>query len=252
MQHFLELAFSFPTAIFSTAMMVFVGYWLLVIVGAVGFDFGVDGALEAKTGAVDGALEAKAGAIEALNAKSGLLSLLGFGTVPASVVLTVLTFCAWTASMVGASLFGPGLAGAIGTVGASVAVTLLALLSAALVGSVAVKPLRPLFHIRLAPTRQQLMGKVATVVSTQVDHTGRMGQADLADGEAGLLLSIFCGKENTLKKGDRVLILAYDEAKDSYEVEPVDWLLPEELNKLENPLAAEAIARAHLKQRLES
>lgn len=250
---FLDLAFSFPSAIFTTLLLVMLGYWLLVIVGAVGFDLGADAALEAKAGALEGALEAKAGAIEgAMSAKAGILSLLGFGAVPGSVALTMLVFWGWTLCLMGSAWLGPALGGLAGAWAAGTSVLLLSLVLSVAVSIVAVKPLRPLFAIRTAPSRRQLLGKVATVVTSKVDAEGRIGQANLDDGEAGFLLSIFCTRENQLKKGDQVLLLEYDEAKDAYEVEPVEWLLPEELQRLESPSTAEALARARLKQRIGS
>jgi hypothetical protein len=250
---FLALAFAFPTVVFTTLLMIFMGYWVLVLVGALGFDLSADGALEAKSGAIEGAMGAKTGAIEAgLEAKFSLLGALGFGTVPGSVVLTTLTFWAWSLSMLGSAYLGPALGGFLPAWLVGGAVGSLALLLGGILAGICAKPLRPIFTLRVAPTRSQLLGKMATVATSRVDGTGRMGQANLEDGEAGFLLSVFCSKENALKKGDRVLLLEYDEAKDAYEVEPVDWLLPEEVSRLDNPLAAEAIARAHLKQRIES
>ena len=269
---FLDLAFSFPSAIFTTLMLVMLVYWLLVIVGAVGFDFGADAALEAKAGALEGAFEAKAGALEgmmeakagalegvmeakagalegAMEAKTGLLSLLGFGTIPGSVALTMLVFWGWTLCLMGSAWLSPALSGLIGRWAAGTGVLLLSLMLSVAISMVAVKPLQPLFAIRTAPSRRQLLGKVATVATSRVDAEGRIGQANLEDGEAGFLLPIFCSRENQLKKGDQVLLLDYDEAKDAYEVEPVGWLLSEEVQRLENPSAAEAIARARLKQR---
>ena len=99
MSAFLDLAFSFPTIVFTSLLLVMLGYWLLVRVGALGFELGADGALEGKAGA----LEAKVGAFEA---KTGLLEVLGFGVVPGSIVVTLLVFWAWFLSMVGTAAVG--------------------------------------------------------------------------------------------------------------------------------------------------
>lgn len=245
MATFLALAFSFPTIVFTTLLTVVLLYWVLVLAGAVGFDFGGDGAFEAKAGA----LEAKGGALEgAAEAKAGLMEALGFGVVPAGIVVTFLVFWAWCLSMAGSYFIGPVLGGMLPLwLGGSV-VGVLALFVSTFVSAYSVKPLKPLFEIKSAPRRQQLLGKVAVISSGRVDD--KFGQATMEDGGAGLIFNVFCAKPNELKKGDRVLLLEFDEKKDAYEIEPVEWLLPEEVQRLENPIAAEAIARAHLKQKV--
>lgn len=259
MSTFLTLAFSFPTVVFTTLLLVMLGYWVLVLVGAFGFDVSADGALDAKGAALDakaGALEAKLGAIDAkagaldakgaVDAKSGLMEALGFGVVPATVSITLISFWAWSVSMLGSAWLGPKLGG-WGPLW-MILVGVAAFISALPVAALSVKPLKPIFLMKVAPTRRQLLGKVATVSTGRVD--AKFGQATLEDGGAGLILPIFCARENQLKKGDRVLLLEFDEQAQSYEVEPVDWLLPDELQQLSDPLTAEAVARAHLKQKV--
>ncbi len=247
MAGFLDLAFAFPTVVYTTLLLVMLGYWLLVIVGALGFEIGADGAMEGKAGALEakmGALEAKTGALEA---KAGLLEMLGFGVVPGTVVITLLVFWGWALSMLGSAALGPALGGFLPVWASGLTLMAMAAVLSLVVSMASVKPLRPLFTMKVAPTRRQLLGKVATVASGRVD--GGFGQASMEDGGAGLLLSVFCSKENGLKKGDQVLLLDYDEKREAYEVEPVQWLLPEELRQLDNPLTAEALARARAQQR---
>ncbi|MBX5482198.1 MAG: DUF1449 family protein [Myxococcaceae bacterium] len=250
MSTFLALAFSFPTAIFTTLLIVVLVYWLLVLVGAVGIELGGDGALDAKAGLIDG-IDAKAGVADAhahvhdgLEGKGALLEALGFGTVPATMIVTFLTVWGWITSMLGAWFLGPALGGFLGPWIGGGLILVLALVSAFVLSSVTARPLRPLFTIRTAPKRRHLLGKVAIVSSLRVD--AKFGQAHLEDGGAGLVLPIFCTRENTLKKGDQVLLLEYDKQKEAYEIEPVEWLLPEEVSQLRDPRLAEAMARAHL------
>ena len=93
-----------------------------------------------------------------------------------------------------------------------------------------------------APGRDSLMGRVCTISSGDV--TGRFGHATFEDGGAGVILNVVCAKANTLKRGDPALILGYDADKGVYEVEPVDFLAPEELAQLQDPSKAAALARA--------
>lgn len=261
MEHLLSLALSFPVLPFSLLMgMVFL-YWLAVILGQVGLDaLDGDGAAEALAGkaealgavgeGLDGAGEAVAGKAEALAGKSealgaeghGLLDVLGLGGVPVTIALSLLIFIGWASTLLGMHWLGPMLPeafpslivkGGVFVGGAALGVGLSAL---------AIKPLRPFFKFKHAPTRHTLLGRVCVIDSGSVD--GRYGQALLEDGGAGLRLHVVCAKANTLKRGDRALILEFDRAREVYEVEPVDWLLPEELSALDDPSRAAALARA--------
>ena len=56
----------------------------------------------------------------------------------------------------------------------------------------------------------------------------RFGQAEMADGGAGLLLHVRCADDdNGLGRGDEALVLEYDEQRDVYLVEPMKRLLPD-------------------------
>ena len=261
MEHLLNLALSFPVLPFSLLMgMVFL-YWLAVILGQVGLDaLDGDGAAEALTGkaealgaagkglegvgeAVSGKAEALAGKSEALGAEGhGLLDVLGLGGVPVTIALSLLIFIGWASTLLGMHWLGPVLPEAFPD---------LILKSGVFVGGsalgvglsvLAVKPLRPFFKFKQAPTRNTLLGRVCVIDSGSVD--GRHGQAILEDGGAGLRLHVICAKANTLKRGDRALILDFDPSREVYEVEPVDWLLPQELTSLDDPSRATALARA--------
>lgn len=57
--------------------------------------------------------------------------------------------------------------------------------------------------------------------------TGTFGEALLEDGGAGLVVRVRVDRELPVKRGDQMLIVDYDEAKESFLVEPL-----EELDKL--------------------
>ncbi|KFA88717.1 hypothetical protein [Archangium violaceum] len=261
MTEFLAAILAFPTILFTIPLGVVVGYWLIVMVGAVGVDLldgdigdfalgAKAGAAEALEGGVKGAVEggAKAamegGAKAALEggAKAGasIFEVLGFGGVPVTVSVSAVVFLSWLMSL---TFAGPAkdalgfLPGAL--VGGGIAALCLAvgLVSAGF----AVRPLRPMFATHQAPRRAELMGRVCVIASGKVD--GKFGHATFEDGGAGLLLNVVCDKGNQLTRGEKALILNYDATRDAYEVEPVDWLLPQELEHLKDPLTASALAR---------
>jgi hypothetical protein len=258
MTEFLDAILAFPTVLFTIPLGVVVGYWLTVMVGAVGIDL-LDGdlgdfALGAKAGAIEGgvkgaveggakaALEggAKAAVEGGVKGGASFLEVLGFGGVPVTVSVSFVVFLSWLLSLAFARPLKEtlgALPGALVSGGLAAVCLGVGLLLAGLV----VRPLRPLFAIQQAPRRSELMGRVCVIASGRVD--GKFGHATFEDGGAGLLLNVVCDKANELKRGEKALILGYDAARDAYEVEPVDWLLPEEVQHLKDPLSAAALAR---------
>ena len=279
MTPFLESILAFPTVFFTILMGVTLTYWLCVILGAVGIDIldgdvdlsagakaasGVfEGGAKAAGGLLEGGVKAAAGAFEGADAHghaghdhdvdadgdgSGLFASLGFAGIPVTISFSFIIFAAWILSIAtrgtAYNLLGSLLPGAV--IGGSLFV--LCSVLGTLAASLAVRPLRPVFIAQQAPGRDSLMGRVCTINSGSV--TGSHGHATLADGGAGLILNVFCSRENQLKRGDQALILGYDPARDVYEVEPVDFLLPEEIAQIQDPAKATAIAarardRAH-------
>jgi hypothetical protein len=229
----------------------------------------LEGGAKAAGGLLEGGAKAASGAFEGADAHghaghghghghghdhdadadgSGLFASLGFAGIPVTISFSFVIFAAWILSIAtrptAYNLLGSVVPGALIGGGLFVLCSVLGTLAA----SLAVRPLRPIFIAKQAPGRDSLMGRVCTINSGSV--TGAHGHATLADGSAGLILNVFCARENQLKRGDQALILGYDPARDVYEVEPVDFLLPEEIAQIQDPAKATAIAarardRAH-------
>jgi hypothetical protein len=174
------------------------------------------------------------------DADSGLLSILGFTGIPITISGTFIIFNSWFLSLLANKPAGELLGSVLPGFVISGGVFLLSLVLGTLLAALAVRPLRPIFVINSAPGREALMGRVCTINSGSV--TDKFGHAVFEDGGAGVILNIFCAKANQLKRGDQALILGYDPARDVYEVEPVDWLLPEELAQIQDPTKAAAVA----------
>ncbi|RKH61377.1 hypothetical protein [Corallococcus aberystwythensis] len=277
MTTFLAALLAFPTAIFTILLGVVLAYWLCVIAGAAGIDLldgdvNLEGGAKAMGGAFEGGAKAVGGAFEGgakatsglleggakavgghdvghaghshlhdAEAATGLLAALGFGGIPVTVSVSLVVFLSWSLSL----LSGQATHAALSVLPSWLVSTGLGLVCAAagtLAGGLAVRPLRPIFIARRAPGREALMGRVCTISSGSV--TTKDGHATFDDGAAGLILNVFCDKPNQLKRGQPALILGYDAERGIYEVEPVDWLLPQEMEQLRDPLTAAAIARA--------
>lgn len=229
MDEFLSTILGFPTVVFTVALGVVAGYWLLVIVGAVGSDMldgtagklegavsaKVEGAADAVAAKVDGAVDAAAGKIEAgAAAGAGALSALGFGKMPATVVISLLALVAWAVSAIGGLWLGRlGLAGPL--VGAAVAV------AAVFVGG-AVTGLVARAFVRAAPAhrpvrKSELVGRVAAVTTGRVDE--RFGQATLNVDGADVLVEVRCDTPNALARHIQVVLVSYDAEHHVYTVE---------------------------------
>jgi hypothetical protein len=267
MTEFLAAILAFPTVLFTIPLGVVVGYWLTVIVGAVGVDL-LDGdlgdfALGAKAGAIEGGVKGAVegglkGALEghghahahadahaaghdgSAEHGSSFLEVLGFGGVPVTVSVSFVVFLSWLLSL-GFARPAKEALGALPGALVSGGLAALCLVVGLVLAGLAVRPLRPMFAVHQAPRRAALLGRVCVISSGSVN--GKFGHATFEDGGAGLLLHVVCDKDNQLKRGEKALILGYDAAREAYEVEPVDWLLPAELEHLKDPLTAAALAR---------
>jgi hypothetical protein len=237
MDEFLAASLSFPTVVFTVLLMIAMGYWLLVIIGALGLDAldfdhdhagGVDhahgGDAVAHGDGVDGHADAHGDVHHHSSAGQGLFAtlfwVLKLQSVPLTIALTLVFFWGWLASHLGLhyvvgydahwSLDVALFAGALG-------------LSLPL-ASISVRPLAPLFRTHPGQRRAALIGKIVDVDTSHVDATFGMAKAE--DGGAGLIVQIRCEAANSLKRGDRALVLSFDEAREVYEVTPIDDLLP--------------------------
>ncbi len=252
MTSFVELLVGFPTAPFTAALGVAVLYWLLVIVGAAGVDL-LDGAGDGAAGGVKAAGEALSGGLkaagdvlaagkagaEAAQAKSGVFETLGLGGVPVTVAFTALTFFAWATSVGVVSWLHPeGLA-------LRLAVFVGSLVAGLVAGSAVTRPLRRVFTSAEGRRRDQLVGHLCTVTSTKVD--AGFGTAEVSDGGAAIAVHVVCHKQNGLKKGDAALLIAYDAQKDTYDVEPLDFLEPHEVKALDDPEARSRVLAGRIK-----
>jgi hypothetical protein len=213
----------------------------------------LEGGAKAAGGVLEGGAKAAGGAVGGGDAHghaghdhgveghgSGLFAALGFAGIPVTISFSFVVFASWTLSFLSRDTVFELLGSIVPSVVLSGGIFLLSLILGTLVSALAVRPLHPIFIAKKAPGRQELMGRVCIINSGSV--SGNFGHATFADGGAGLILNVFCSKANQLKRGDQALILGYDAARDVYEVEPVDWLLPEEVAQIQDPAKAAAIA----------
>lgn len=182
---FVGAALGFPAVVFTFALVVVIGYWVLVLLGGLGID-----ALDGEDG-------------------SDFLDGLGLGGVPVTVVLSLLIAVAWFVSLAGTVLLDradvPGVVLAL----LSIAVLLGALLCSWFVARLVVLPLR-----RLAPqgpeaSRADFVGRTCVVRTGRV--TADFGQAEVtaADGSSAIVQVRQAGAD-PLSAGSTAVIYDYD------------------------------------------
>lgn len=207
----------------------------------------VTGGVKAAGDAVTGGAKAAGEAVKTTSdgvtgSGEGVLSVLGFGKVPSTISGSFLVFFSWVFSMFGSSWLG-----ADAGLPAKSGVLLGAMLLSVVATSVAIRPLVKAFTSAPPARRHHFIGKVCEVTSGRVD--GGFGTATVGDGGAGLNLHVVCAKANQLKKGDRALIVDFDEKTETWEIEPIDWLEPQELEALKDPERVSQVISSRLRTR---
>ncbi len=259
MDGFLRTLLSFPAVPWTVLLGVAFLYWVFVLLGVVAFEgadalHGTKAAGEALTGALKGAGEAITGGLKGAGetarslssggtvSDSGSLSWLGLGKVPSTISGSLLIFFGWVFTMFGSSWLGAdaGLLARSGVLGG-------ALVLSVLTTSVAVRPMVKAFQSAAPARRSDFIGKVCEITSGSVG--ARFGTAHVGDGGAGLNLNVTCGRANELKKGQRAVIVDFDEQAETWQVEPLDWLEPQELEALNDPSRVHEVLSARVRTR---
>lgn len=166
---FIDVAFGFPTALFSFSLLVVAAYWALFLLGALDLDFLGAGA-DAGTGAGAGAEDGPA---------AGPLALPGLGGVPATVALSLLIGLAWFVSLVGAALFDGA---------APRALVLLVAVAAGWTGTrLAVLPLRGVFQSPAEASLRDFVGRPCVIRTGRVGPDFGQAEVTAADGSSAIV-----------------------------------------------------------------
>jgi hypothetical protein len=238
--------FALPTVIFTGLLSLSILYWLGVVLGALDIDMlDLDGTLDAMEGAVEGAVDgvvegavdaAVDGAVDAAvdgaaegaadaadgggeHGIAGMLSVLGIRNVPVSFSGSVWFLWSWIASYLFMHNVAP-LLGALPHWLVAAAVFGVSLVLGLLATSASVRPFGRVFDTHLGVEKHTLVGKPCTITTQSVD--GSYGQAVCEDGGAGVVLQVRYDGNAPPNKGQRALLVDYDDARDVYVIEPLD------------------------------
>ncbi len=196
MREVLSASIEFPTLVFTALLAVAGCMWLLSLVGAIDIE------IDAADGLLDDALEP-----------------LGLSEVPATVLLTVFALTGWFTSVL-ASVYL--LDGWLDTT--AVLALVVTGIGAALVALLFVVWLSPrlalVFVTTTAPSKRELLGRIAEVRSATVTESTGRGEATWPDGTVSTVdLRTTAGAgvaPGELKRGDLALIVDWNEATDDF------------------------------------
>jgi hypothetical protein len=208
----------FPTVVFTIALGIALVYWLFVLLGALdidlfggehadvgGHDVDVDVGGHDVDADVDGDLDADG---------AGLWHTLGLGSVPLTISISTIVLVAYVTCLLvmhyvvadsGIGWLPPVLLPAT-------------LLFAMPVSGVLVRPLAPIFEVHEGRSRHQYIGHVCTVLTGPVDD--KFGDATIEDGGTRLIVQVRSDSKGTLERGDKALIIEFDNERQAYLVVP--------------------------------
>ena len=181
-------------------------------------------------------LEGVEGAAQSMSAFARIFSALGFHRVPLTVTVSFIVFFGWILCYLGMAHVAPALATSLPPLAVGAAVGAGAFFVAIPPASVAARPLAPVFHIHKASTRRSFIGHECELLTGRVD--ARFGQAEIADGGAGLTVQVRCDHTNALSKGGMALVVSFDEDRDAFIIEPLDTPRGQKLQKRVEQLRA--------------
>ncbi|MCF2858337.1 DUF1449 family protein [Pseudoalteromonas sp. SMS1] len=199
---FLNTIFTFPTVVFTTLLLIVIGFWCIALLGFADIDM------------FEGDVE-----IEADGADS--LFQMGFGGVPLTISISLVILISWVISFYSHQLFeyvlGEGvvfyLLGAAVMFGCFViSIPLTAML---------VKPLRRFFDSKETASKSEFIGLECVIATSKV--TANFGQAKVQFQGTEQLIEVRCEEENEFSIGDAGLLIEHDELRNSYVVVVKPW-----------------------------
>ena len=196
MDDVLSASVEFPTIIFTAILAIVACLWLLSLVGAIDIE------IDAADGLLDDALEP-----------------LNLSEVPATVMLTVFGLAGWFVCVLSSVFLLDSRSGTSLAVLSIVIGIVSALVALGFVVWIAPK-LALIFVTTTAPSKRDLLGRIAEVRSATVTDTAGRGEATWPDGTVSTVdLRTVAGTDiepGELQRGDRALLVDWNEHTDDF------------------------------------
>lgn len=213
MTEFYTTALTFPTLLYSILLAFCVVYWLLAATGLIDSDT-IHGLLHHHDG-LDGMQTHHHH--DAATDSAGIVARLGLSGVPFMLILSVLAFFGWLITYFAQLLFLQFLPDSLRIL-IGIGVLAAALLPGVVLTSLLLRPVARLIMKLRPPVPPSILGKAGNVISPKV--TESEGRAEFDDGGAGLILQVRAPPGTVFQRGDRVVLLSFDEQTSSYAVMP--------------------------------
>jgi len=202
----------YPTIVFTGFVMFVTLYWVVSLLGMADMD-SVD---VGETGS-----DAAVSDLSSTGFFTGLMLKFGLYGVPLVIILSLISLIGWLLSYLYTSFLHQNFdSGVLYYVFGTGALIFVLVVSMWLTGMI-ISPIRK--NIARIPKRNSAnnVGKIAIVRTLSV--TDKHGEAELNDGGAGLILKVRSDNSTSLlKKGDRVMLIAYLEETNTYQVARVE------------------------------
>lgn len=202
----------YPTIVFTGLVMFVTLYWVVSLLGIADMD------------SVDVGESGSDAAVSDLSSTgffTGLMLKFGLYGVPLVIILSLISLIGWLLSYLYTSFLHQNFdSGVLYYVFGTGALIFVLVVSMWLTGMI-ISPIRK--NIARIPKRNSAnnVGKIAIVRTLSV--TDKHGEAELNDGGAGLILKVRSDNSTSLlKKGDRVMLIAYLEETNTYQVARVE------------------------------
>ena len=202
----------YPTIVFTGLVMFVTLYWVVSLLGMADMD------------SVDVGESGSDAAVSDLSSTgffTGLMLKFGLYGVPLVIILSLVSLIGWLLSYLYTSFLHQNFdSGVLYYVFGTGALIFVLVVSMWLTGMI-ISPIRK--NIARIPKRNSAnnVGKIAIVRTLSV--TDKHGEAELNDGGAGLILKVRSDNSTSLlKKGDRVMLVAYLEETNTYRVARID------------------------------
>ena len=232
MRELWQASLQFPVVVFTIALGIILLYWVSVLVGALDIDLlggghadldiDVSGAAkgvgelvhssDAPDGGADGDADGSSG--------GGLWHGLGLGDVPLTISVSLIVLIGWVGTLLVMNYALP----ATGFGWLRAILLPLAIIAALPLTAVLIRPLAPMFKVHEGKFNTDYVGHICTITTGRVDQ--KFGYAEIVDGGSVLQIPVRCDEPGKLVRGDKALIIEFDEAHRTYVVEPSADLLP--------------------------
>ncbi len=203
---------SFPTAIFTFALAVVTLYWVVAVLGLVDIDV-LDFDMPDAEGTLGVNTDSEFSTPDAL---AGLMLKLGLHGVPVTIIISFISLFGWLCCYYLVHFILGLLPSGLLQYLAGVPVFLVSLTVSVMITAIIIKPLRPLFRKAQQHTEKLVLGQTAIVRTSKVNSS--FGEAGLDDGGAGLILKVRTSGDEVFNRGDRVVLLEYSKAENTYRV----------------------------------